>query len=233
MIERILARDHYRFQNSWLDADWHFSFLRYFDPDRVHFGSLRAYNHDHIAPGRGFAMHPHREMEIVSWIRSGTLVHEDDKGVTVTAQAGDFLALTAGSGMEHAEINGGDEPVELIQIWVLPDREHLSPSLDRTHVDLSAPTHGWESVVTGEGLGGRLIARQDVRIAVARVEEGDRIDFEPRPRHPVYIQCLGGAGLLNGIALEERDVAQLRGESLVSLQATAPGEWILIEVPEL
>lgn len=233
MIERIPAQQHYRFRNAWLEADWHFSFQRYFDPNRVHFGSLRAYNHDHIAPGRGFAMHPHREMEIISWVRRGTLVHEDDRGLKVVAGAGDFLALTAGSGVEHAELNGGDGPVELIQIWVLPEEEHLVPSLEKTHVDLTHPTGGWDLVVTGEGLGGRLIARQDLRVAVARVEPGETLEFASRSRHPLYIQCLDGAGQLNGVSLEERDVAQLRSEPTVTLRASRAGEWILIEVPEL
>ena len=233
VIERILAEQHYRFQNAWLEADWHFSFQRYFDPNRMHFGALRAYNHDQIAPNRGFPLHPHREMEIISWVRRGTLTHEDSLGEKFAAEAGDLLVLTAGTGIEHAEMNYGQDPVELIQVWILPDSEHLAPDLQRVHVSPADYRNQWLVAVAGPNLGGRLTARQDVRLAIAGLEAGAETVWEGRPRHPLYLQCLGGRGTLNGVALEERDVAQIRHEPVLRLAVQEAGEWILVEVPEL
>jgi redox-sensitive bicupin YhaK (pirin superfamily) len=233
MIERILADQHYRFHNTWLEADWHFSFQRYFDPNRMHFGALRAYNHDHIAPGRGFPLHPHREMEIITWVRQGVLTHEDSLGEKFEAGPGDLLVLTAGTGIEHAEMNYGQEPVELIQVWILPETEHVAPALQRLHLSPDDGRNAWLVAVAGPNLGGRLTARQDVRLAIARLDAGCRVEWEGRARHPLYVQCLTGAGTLNDVALKERDVAQIRHEPVLTLEAESPGEWLLVEVPEL
>jgi len=115
------------FRNAWLDTHHHFSFSSYYDPARMGVGALRVWNDDAVAAGQGFDPHPHRDMEIITYVRSGAISHRDSLGNSGRTAAGDVQVMHAGTGITHAEFNEGTEPVELFQIWILPDRRGVQP----------------------------------------------------------------------------------------------------------
>ena len=128
----IRAKDRFHLESDWLSAYWLFSFDRYYDPNNMTFGPLRVFNHDTVAGGGGFPTHPHREMEIVTYVLEGALRHKDSTGGAGLIRAGEVQRMTAGSGVAHSEFNASEEaPVKLLQMWVLPERAELTPSYEQ------------------------------------------------------------------------------------------------------
>lgn len=141
MLQIIPDAERYRFQSDWLDTRWHFSFDHYHDPKNVSFGPLRVFNDDVIAPGGGFPMHSHREMEIVTYVISGTLEHRDSLGNTGQITPGEIQRMSAGTGIRHSEYNASeDEPLHLVQLWILPAEDRLTPSWEQQRFSLTART---------------------------------------------------------------------------------------------
>lgn len=237
MLVRIPADAHYRFDNRWLDARWHFSFDRYFDPDRVNFGALRAYNHDRLAPGSGFPTHPHREMEIVTVVLAGEVTHQDSTGQEVVIAAGEVQAMTAGRGIEHAELNRGTAPTEFIQIWILPRESHLTPTWRQARPDPAELAAGFTVVAADAALGQGLPIHQDARVAWARLTPGQTTRWAVRAGHRTYLHAVTGSGAVDGQQLACDDALEVTAaptEPLtIALTCQAAGDFLLVEVPEL
>ena len=234
MLVRIPSEAHYRFSNRWLGATWHFSFDRYFDPERVNFGALRAYNHDHIAPGTGFPTHPHREMEIVTAVLAGELTHEDSTGRQLVLRAGEVEAMSAGRGIEHAELNRSSVPTEFIQVWILPREGHLTPAHHQSRPALEA---GFTVVASDADVGAGLPIHQDARVAWAQLERGQDARWPVRAGHRAYLHAVTGAATVSGIGLAPDDALEATApphETLeLALACAAPGHFLLVEVPDL
>ncbi len=237
MLVRIPAQAHYQFSNRWLGARWHFSFDRYFDPLRVNFGALRAYNHDRIAPGSGFPTHPHREMEIVTVVLQGELTHEDSTGRELVLSAGEVEAMTAGRGIEHAEVNRGTVPAEFIQIWILPQESHLTPSHHQSRPDPAALAAGFTVVAARADTGAALPIYQDARVAWARLDRGQQARWVVRPGHRAYLHAVDASAAVEGLGLMADDALEATApahEPLALLvDCQEPGNFLLVEVPEL
>lgn len=223
-----------RFDNDWLSAHYHFSFADYHDPARMGLGPLRVWNDDRIVAGGGFPMHPHRDMEIVTYIRRGAISHEDHLGNRGRIEAGNVQVMSAGTGILHSEFNHETEPTELFQIWITPDTKRLSPSWGTRAFPRAARAGGLVPLASGRAAdrdGEALPIHQDAAILCATIGAGRRITHELAPGRRAYLVVLGGPVTLNGVALGDRDGAAITEEAIIEIAAAADTEIILADLP--
>jgi len=209
-IRRSDERGH--FDYGWLDTRHTFSFGNYIDPRHMGFRSLRVINEDHVAPSEGFGTHPHRDMEIITYVLSGELAHADSMGHTRTLRPGDVQVMSAGSGITHSEFNASqDEDVHLVQIWIKPERYGIEPQYDQRRFDVRL---GALTLLTApKGEGGVLPIHQDARLYALKLEKGQT------PAHPLakgrhaWIQVLEGELSVNGTLAKVGDGVAVSEES--------------------
>ncbi|HET6609267.1 MAG TPA: pirin family protein [Rhodopila sp.] len=221
------------FRNEWLNAHHHFSFASYHDPARMGLGRLRVWNDDEVAPGRGFEPHPHKDMEIVTYIREGAITHRDNLGNDGRTEAGDVQVMHAGTGIVHAEYNLEDVPTRLFQIWILPDRRGVKP--------------GWgtrEFPRNGDGLSvlasGRaqdegsdaLPLNADAAVLAGTLAQGQTTELTLAPGRAAYLVPVNGAITVNGVTANARDGVAISGESHVKIAATEATELVVVEVAD-
>src|SRR4051794_8424013 len=200
-IRRGDERGH--FDHGWLDTYHSFSFSDYYDPEHMGFRSLRVINEDRIGPGGGFGTHPHRDMEIVTYVLSGALAHRDSLGTGSALRAGELQRMTAGTGIRHSEFNDSTtEPVHLYQIWLLPERRGLEPSYEQRAFAPEAGHTGFRVVVSPDGRDGSLTIHQDATLHLAALEGGEEAVHALRPGRHAWLQVLRGRVDLNGHSLE-------------------------------
>lgn len=220
------AADH-----GWLKARHSFSFGEYYDPAHMGFRALRVINEDRIAPGGGFPTHPHRDMEIVTYILSGALEHRDSLGNGEVIRAGEVQRMSAGTGIRHSEFNASDsEPVHLLQIWLLPERAGIAPGYEQKA--LETRRGDWIEVATPRGAGEALTIHQDAGLYAARLDVGDGLSRDiPAGRH-AWVQVARGAVSVNGQALAQGDAAALSDETTLSLSADRgePAEVLVFDL---
>ena len=219
------------FRNEWLNAHHHFSFGGYHDPARMGLGRLRVWNDDEVAPGTGFDPHPHRDMEIVTYIREGAITHRDNLGNEGRTEAGDVQVMHAGTGITHAEYNQEKIPTRLFQIWIMPDRRGVAP--------------GWGTRSFPRGDNGLTVlasgrpADADVRGADAERRRGRPgrhpgrgadTEFSLAPGRAAYLVPVNGAVTVNGVAAQARDGVAISDERSVTITATTPTELVVVEV---
>lgn len=231
MIRHIPARERYRFENDWLQTYWLFSFDHYYDPNNVSFGPLRVFNDDVIAPRSGFPMHPHREMEIVTYVLRGELTHEDSLGNRGVLSAGDVQRMSAGTGIVHSEWNHGDEPVHLLQIWVLPERRGIAPGYEQRSFSREERTNRLLPVVSGLGHDGTLRIHQAAAFYVSRLEAGQTVTHTLADGRRAFLYVIDGGIDLNGVAMGTGDQARIEAEEALSVAAREDTELILIDLP--
>jgi redox-sensitive bicupin YhaK (pirin superfamily) len=218
------ARGHY--DHGWLDT-WHsFSFADYYDPAWMGFRGLRVINEDRVQPGGGFGMHPHRDMEIVTWILAGSLRHEDSLGHGSVIRPGEAQRMSAGTGIFHSEHNASaEEPVHLLQIWLLPERRGLAPGYEQRRLAGAGPLR---EIASRDGQGGGVRIHCDARILEARLVEGEELPLELAASRHAWVQVSQGLLELNGQALAAGDGAALSGEPHLRLTGGAAGGQALI-----
>src|SRR3954454_17056777 len=210
-IRRGVERGH--FDHGWLDTYHSFSFSDYFNPAQMGFRSLRVINEDRVEPGRGFGMHPHRDMEIVTYVLSGELTHRDSLGTGSVLRAGELQRMTAGTGIRHSEVNGSaTEPVHLYQIWLLPERRGLEPGYEQRGFDVEERRGRFRAVVSPDGRDGSLTIRQDATLHLASLDVGQEAAHALRPGRHAWVQVLRGGVTLNGQPLVAGDGAALGDE---------------------
>ena len=183
------AAERFHSQHGWLDS-WHsFSFADHFDPDWMGFGPLRVINDDRIAAGRGFGMHPHRDMEIITVMVEGALEHQDSLGHRSTLRAGEVQRMSAGTGIVHSEINTGELPCHFLQIWIEPSRRGIPPSYEQRPF-ASGP--GWTPLLDPQGGGDTMTIERPVRLWRGRLEAGSGLDLPLAPDAPGWLQMIAG-----------------------------------------
>src|SRR5258708_34798131 len=209
----------------WLDSRHSFSFGDYQDPSQMGFRALRVINEDWVAPGAGFGMHPHRDMEIVTYVLEGELQHRDSRGRGETLRAGELQRMTAGTGIRHSEFNPSPaQPVHLYQIWLLPRQRGLTPSYEQKAFPPGGRLGRFQLVASPDGQDGSLTIQQDARILLATVPAGQSLRQElPAGRH-AWVQVLRGELELNGKALAAGDAAALSDEPALDLRVTASAD---------
>jgi redox-sensitive bicupin YhaK (pirin superfamily) len=218
---------------SWLESRHSFSFGAYFDPEHVQFGPLRVINDDRIKGGGGFQPHSHADMEIVTFMISGTLAHEDSTGARETIGADEVQRMTAGTGITHSEFNASPEAeAHLLQIWLLPATKGLTPGYEQKTFPRADRRNRLLVLVSGSGVGGALKIHQDVEIHAVVLDGGGVVTHALAPDRRAWVQVARGEVTLNGELLAEGDGAAITGETLLTL-ASAPGggEVLLFDLP--
>jgi redox-sensitive bicupin YhaK (pirin superfamily) len=233
-LRRSAERGH--FDHGWLDTRHTFSFAGYQDAAHMGFRDLRVINEDVVQPDRGFGTHPHRDMEIVTYVLEGALEHRDSMGNTGVIGAGEVQRMTAGTGITHSEYNhSGTEPVHLMQIWIIPAETGLTPSyeqrtlLDPGAGDGSAATR-LQLVASPDAGDGSLLIHQDVRLYAVTLDAGSRTQISLRPGRRAWLQVTRGELTLNGLRLTQGDGAALSDEATLDLQALDAGEALLFDL---
>lgn len=215
----------------WLDS-WHtFSFSNFQDPNRMGFRSLRVINDDRIIPGAGFGTHGHRDMEILTYVLSGELAHKDSLGTGSAIRPGDVQIMSAGTGIQHSEFNNSDtEPVHLLQIWMLPDRQNITPRYDQRNFPLVEKQGKLRLVGSKDGREGSVVINQDLNLYVSVLSAGDEIKFEVVQNRFAWIQVARGMVTLNGESLWEGDGVQINSPELLELTTDSTAEILLFDL---
>ena len=228
-IRKSADRGH--FDHGWLDTYHTFSFADYYDPAHMGFRSLRVMNEDRVAPGGGFGMHGHRDMEIVTWVLSGALEHKDSLGHGEVLRPGEMQHMTAGRGIRHSEFNpSATEPVHLYQIWLLPRESGLAPSYSQKSFPLEGRTGRWQLVVSPDGADGSLKIEQDARIYLANISPSTGLTFDLAPGRHAWLQVLRGSVSLNNNDLTAGDGVAVSNEPKLSLAVATPAELMLFDL---
>ncbi len=219
------------FRNDWLDTRHHFSFSSYHDPARMGLGRLRVWNDDEIAAGTGFDPHPHREMEIVTYVREGAITHRDSLGNEGRTEAGDVQVMHAGTGIVHAEYNLENVPTRLFQIWILPDKHGAAPGWGARQF----PKIGGGLAVLASGRAadaesGALPLNADASLRAGTLGKGETVRVPLEPGRGAYLEPASGAVTVNGVAVATRDGAAITGETELAITATEAAELVLVDV---
>jgi quercetin 2,3-dioxygenase len=228
-IRKSTDRGH--LNHGWLDTYHTFSFGDYYDPAHMSFRSLRVINEDRVAPGQGFGMHGHRDMEIVTFVLSGALEHKDSLGHGEVLRPGELQHMSAGRGIRHSEFNpSASEPVHLYQIWLLPRAAGLEPSYSQRTFDATQRNGQWQLVASPNGEAGSLTIQTDARIFLANLPTNGTLGFDFAPSRHGWLQVLHGAVELNGTALQTSDAAAISDESSLSLRTKEATEVMLFDL---
>jgi redox-sensitive bicupin YhaK (pirin superfamily) len=223
MITIRKSNERGRFDFGWLDTRHTFSFGDYYDPQQMGFRSLRVINEDAVAPGQGFGRHAHQDMEIITYVLSGALAHQDwVDGKPTNAQTlspGEVQHMTAGTGVEHAEFNASKtQPVKFIQIWIKPSRRGLTPTYDQKGFPESERRGRLRLVASPDGADGSLKINQDARLYATLLEKGERAELPLGKDRHAWVQVARGAMSVNGQKLEQGDGAAVSGEERIALE---------------
>jgi redox-sensitive bicupin YhaK (pirin superfamily) len=222
-----------RFENDWLDAHYHFSFAGYRDPDRMGLGPLRVWNDDEIRPHTGFDPHPHRDMEIITYVRQGAITHQDSLGNKGRTEAGDVQVMSAGTGIVHAEHNLEDEPTRLFQIWIETDARGHAPRWDARKFP-KTPVSGTLPVLASgrEGDDDALMIHADAAVLGGRIRDGESVTHAVEAGRAVYLVVAEGSLTVNGETLPARAGAAITDACAVTMTATGgEAEVVLVDVP--
>jgi redox-sensitive bicupin YhaK (pirin superfamily) len=215
----------------WLDSRHTFSFGDYFDPRHHQFRTLRVINDDTIAPGGGFGTHPHRDMEILTYVLSGQLEHRDSMGNGEVIHPGEWQAMHAGTGILHSEFNPSEaEPVHLLQIWVMPDRKGHTPGYQQRRFADAEKAGTWRLAASPDGADGSLVIHQDTRLSVAKLDQGQVVRYEVKPGRAAFLHVATGAVTVNGRELAAGDAVAAEGEPLIEVTGRESGEVLLFDV---
>lgn len=214
--------------HGWLDARHHFSFSNYHDPGRMAWGAIRVWNDDRIAAKSGFPPHPHRDMEIVTYVRTGAITHQDSLGNKGRTGAGDVQVMSAGAGVVHAEYNLEDVETTLFQIWIETDRPNAAPGWGAMPFPREARDGAFLLLASGDPADGALTIQADARVLGATVRAGETITLEAEPARHLYL-VPSAPVMINGVAAGPRDGIAITGEALLSITAVEDAELVLVD----
>jgi len=218
--------------HGWLDARHTFSFAEYQDPAYMGYSVLRVINDDVIAPGRGFGMHSHRDMEIVTYVLAGALQHQDSMGNGSVIAAGDIQYMSAGSGVRHSEVNpSADVPVHLLQIWLLPAQGNLAPQYGQKTIPAAEKRARWRALASPDGREDSIQIRQDACLFATLPNDDTPLAYRPRPGRRQYLHLARGTAALNGIAMAGGDGAFIENEIALTLSDAKDAEALLFDLP--
>jgi redox-sensitive bicupin YhaK (pirin superfamily) len=216
--------------HGWLQAKHHFSFANYHDPKRMNWGKIRVWNDDVIAPQSGFPPHPHADMEIITYVRSGAITHQDSLGNKGRTEAGDVQVMSAGTGITHAEYNVEDEPTTLFQIWIMPNQRGERPSWGSRPFPKDDRAGRFVTLASGlEGDGDALRIRTDARVAGATIKAGETVDYPLGQNRRAYLVPATGALEIEGVRVNARDGAAISDVDTLRITALEDSEVVLVD----
>jgi len=232
MITIIESADRYHVDHGWLNTRLHFSFADYHDPANMHWSVLRVFNDDIVQPMEGFPMHPHRDMEIVTYVISGQLEHQDQLGNRGLVHPGEVQVMSAGKGIVHSEYNPSkDTPVHLLQLWLFPEHKNNPPRWEQRQFPVAERTGKLLPVVSSGATPNTLKIDQDATVFVSRLKIGQTTTHQSKPKRHAYLFIIDGRVTLNGSPLAPGDQARIAAETKLDLAATADAELILLDLP--
>ncbi|WAJ39201.1 pirin family protein [Pseudomonas sp. GOM7] len=217
--------------HGWLNARHHFSFADYHDPQRMNWGRLRVWNDDEIAPQSGFPPHPHRDMEIITYVREGAITHQDNLGNKGRTEAGDVQVMSAGSGIAHSEYNLEHETTRIFQIWIQPTQTGLPPSWGAKPFPKGDRAGAFITLASGfAGDNDALPIRTDARLVAATIEAGQSAEYSLQPGHKAYLVGATGRFAVNGVAAKARDGVAIADETSIRIEAEEDSEIVLVDL---
>lgn len=218
-------------EGDWFRARWHYSFDTYVDPDYVQFGTLRVFNDDRLVPGAIWPLHPHRDIEGLTYVVEGSFGHQDDVGGAYgPLPAGSVQRMTLGSGAWHSEQNASQtEPMRFIQMWILPNERGLEPGVEQKVFTEQDRTDRLLPAISGDG-GEAVLVHQDAHVFISRLNPGVEVEHAIREGRGVYLYVIEGDVEVNGERMSTGDAAQITGEPSVLARAGAVTELILVDV---
>ncbi|MBU3113204.1 pirin family protein [Clostridium lacusfryxellense] len=213
----------------WLKSKFHFSFAGYYNPENMGFGVLRVINDDLVNPHTGFDTHPHRDMEIISYVVEGELTHADSMSNKGTLKRGDVQYMSAGTGVYHSEHNLGENIARFLQIWILPDQSGHKPNYGEYKFEWNERKNKWLNMVSSNQGNAAIKVNQDVNISVLELEENKEIYYEVKDDRQAYLVQIEGRSNINGITLNERDAMEISNEN-IKIQADLLSHFLVVEM---
>ena len=231
MIAIRKASDRGHANHGWLDSHHTFSFAGYHDPAEMGFGSLRVINEDRVAPGMGFGTHPHRDMEIVSYVLDGSLEHRDSMGTGSVIRPGDVQRLSAGTGVTHSEFNGSKSaPVHFLQIWIEPKSNGIAPSYEQKNFSAADKKGRLRLVASPDGADGSVTIHQDAWVYATVLDGADAVTQPVDAAHRVYVHVARGEVEVNGKHLVAGDGLKIVAESAITMSRGVDAEVLLFDM---
>jgi len=216
--------------HGWLDAKHHFSFAGYHDPARMHWGNLRVWNDDTIAPQTGFPPHPHRDMEIITYVREGAITHQDNLGNKGRTEAGDVQVMSAGTGIRHSEYNLEDVTTRIFQIWIVPTRDGEAPSWGAKPFPKGDRSGHFVTLASGyENDNDALPIRTDARVIGATLKAGETAEYALGADRKAYLVPATGAIEIDGIRVNARDGAAISDLAVLKVTAIEDSEIVMVD----
>ena len=228
-VRRSAERGH--FDHGWLETYHTFSFADYIDRKHVGFRSLRVINEDRVAPGQGFGMHPHKDMEILTFVLSGELEHRDNLGNGEVIRPGEVQYMAAGTGILHSEFNPSKtQPVHLMQIWIRPDRNGVEPRYEQRPFPALSDSGALTLLAAPDGRESSIKINQDARMYAASLNEGQRIEHALAEGRGAWVQVLSGALSIDGTRLDAGDGAAITDQKKLNIDAAKQSEILLFDL---
>lgn len=229
MLKKLEAKNMGSSNHGWLQSKFHFSFADYFNPYNLNFGVLRVINDDLITPGTGFDTHPHKDMEIISYVVNGELTHGDSMGNTNTITRGHVQYMSAGTGVYHSEHNFGKETLRLLQIWIFPDKRDYIPAYGDFRFNWSDRCNKWLHMVSGKSGNAPIKINQDLNIYSLELEKENEITFPINKDRQAYLVQIEGKSRINSIELEEQDALEIVSEDIL-VKAKETSHILILEM---
>lgn len=231
MITRRPSQERGHANHGWLNTYHTFSFANYYDPAHMGFRALRVINEDWVQPGNGFGTHPHRDMEIITYVLEGALEHKDSMGNGSIISPGDVQRMSAGTGITHSEYNPSrSEPVHLLQIWLLPREKGLTPSYEQRTFTPDEKRGTWRLIAAPDGRDGAVTIHQDVDLFATILETGERVTYRLQPTRHAWLQVIRGPLRANGLSLQAGDGAAVSDEERLDIDAGETAELLLFDL---
>jgi redox-sensitive bicupin YhaK (pirin superfamily) len=232
MITVRASRQRGHFDHGWLDTYHTFSFAGYQDPRHMGFRKLRVINEDRVRPGEGFGTHPHRDMEIITYVLDGALEHKDSMGNGSVIRRGEVQRMTAGTGVTHSEFNPSTtDPVHFLQIWILPEREGLEPGYEQKDYPEGQRRGTLRLVASRNGRDGSVTIHQDAKVFVSLLEAGQEVDHPMAPGRHAWVQVARDGLQVNGVHLAAGDGAAVSEEKSLRIRSAEGAEFLLFDLP--
>ena len=231
MITIRKAQERGHANHGWLDSFHTFSFADYYDPREMGFGTLRVINEDRVAPGKGFGKHPHRDMEIISYVFEGELAHKDSMGIGSVIRPGDVQKMSAGTGVSHSEFNpSAEKPVHFLQIWIEPNQRGVKPSYEQQTFSVEQKRARLRLIASPDGADGSVRIHQDARVYASVLEGDDAVTYALPAGRSAYVHVARGSVQLNGTALTAGDGAKINAEKEIRLSNGDGAEVLLFDM---
>lgn len=216
----------------WLESRFHFSFAEYRDFNNINFGALRVLNDDIIHPHSGFDMHPHNDMEIISYIVHGEITHKDSMGNAETLKKGEVQYMSAGTGVMHSEHNNSNDDLRLLQIWILPPKKGVQPLYGSFSYPWEERHNTFLNIVSSQNGKAPIKIYQDVNIYVSEMDEHKNLNFDINPNRQIYFVQIEGKATVNEVILEEGDALKITKENLLNIDTISNSHFLFIEMAQ-